>query len=129
MKKFSLLRIVADVIEWLAYLELIGGLLLLIFVYGAKKNVMLVEVAGGAGAFVILWILVTLPTLVTAHLIKLGLAYYETSYTNLEVSRDILHELKSNRSEVETLKDIEFKAWKLKNPDKSINDFFAEKNT
>lgn len=126
MKRFSLLRIVADIIEWLAYIELIGGLLLLIFVFGSNKNIMLVELAGGIGAFVFLWIVLTLPTLVVAYLIKLGLAYYETSYANLEVSRDILSQLKSNTSNNNSLKELEFKTWKLKNPNKSINDFYSE---
>lgn len=127
MKRFSLLRIFVDVVELIAYLELFGGMILIILL-SFKVDINILPVVGGLGTFIVLWIVITIPTLVYTHLIRLALAYYETSYASLEVSRDILRELKSNSSGQNSLKELEFKTWKLNNPDKSLNDYYLEKN-
>lgn len=130
MKRFTLLKTVSDVIEVIAYIELIGGVMLIAYLMSQDAYVTGIGLFGGIGVFILLWITLTLPTLVTAHLIRLGLAYYESLHVNIEISKDILRELRSGggTSKQESMEELEFKMWKVNNPNKAIAEYFIEKN-
>jgi Na+(H+)/acetate symporter ActP len=121
MKKFTLLKLVADITEIIAYVELFGGLVLVVLTMSGKMDAL--PFVTTVGAFLILWITLTLPTLIAAHIIRLGISYYEVQYQNLEIQRDILRELKSKVSEGRSVEGM----LKSENRGKSLNEILGRK--
>lgn len=135
MKKFKALETTALILEVLAYINLITIVVVIIMaILGAAE---VIDYYSGTNTQLLFGtIVVSLYGLVTylipmaiANLLRLQVVKYETMYANLEVSKDILHQLKtSNISAENTAKNLAFNAWKENNPNKGINDFFTETN-
>ncbi|MFP5470973.1 MAG: hypothetical protein ACLGGV_05205 [Bacteroidia bacterium] len=121
MKQFSLLKTVVFVVELIAYLELLGGVLFVIYLSMNDDEIIL---GYSLGVIVLFWIGVSVPTLVVAHLLKLIVALYETTYESLQTLKEINRELKNKPEQ-----SAEILLWKNANPGKSINDFYKERQT
>ena len=100
MKKFNFLKNVANWIETFAYTILVVGLVAILFMaFNYEFRNSLPYAMGGMVAFILVWLAIFVPSLVTAHLIRLAVIYYELSYNHMEISKEILFELKSKASE------------------------------
>ena len=119
MKRFTLLRTIAGILEGYSYLALIGGAaFILIMGFNGEIDFKAVSIL----VWIVYWLLAFLPVLVTAHLIKLGLAYYDNSEKGLDLLREMTFELKSKKSEQSNA----MSNWIKENPGKSLNEFYAE---
>lgn len=128
MKKFTFLKNTADVLEYFLYLILFGGILLIIVALTSYTDIPFVAVFGGIIVFAVCWLLFSVGTLITIHVIRLLIINYQTTYETHQLNREILMLMQTNSNGQESQVSTEYNLWKRDNPTKSINDFFTEKN-
>lgn len=128
MKKFTFLKNTADVLEYFLYLFLFGGIILIIVALTSYTDIPFIAVFGGIIIFVVFWLLFSVGTLITIHVIRLLIVNYQTAYETHQLNKEILTLLETNKNGEESKNSKEYNLWKRDNPTKSINDFFTEKN-
>lgn len=77
----------------------------------------------GLFGYIVLWLMTSFPLLLVAKLIRLAIAHYEKGEERLEVSKEILAEIKRNKKD----SNSDYAVWARNNPGKSLNDFYAER--
>lgn len=128
MKKFTFLKNTADVLEYFLYLFLFGGIILIIVALTSYTDIPFIAVFGSIIIFVVFWLLFSVGTLITIHVIRLLIVNYQTAYETHQLNKEILTLLQTNKNVEESGDSMEYNLWKRDNPTKSINDFFTEKN-
>lgn len=128
MKKFTFLKNTADVLEYFLYLILFGGILLITVALTSYTDIPFVAVFGGIIVFAVCWLLFSVGTLITIHVIRLLIINYQTTYETHQLNREILMLMQTNSNGQESQVSSEYNLWRRANPTKSINDFFTEKN-
>ena len=126
MKRYTLLRITAIVLEVIGYLVLLGGLLLGVMIFAFSYNVLptqfrlLPATFIGLAGFVI-WIFTFGHFLIIAHVIQVCLR----SYDNSEQILDYLKTEKIVPVEYTIKEETPLSKWLKENPDKGVNDYYA----
>jgi hypothetical protein len=126
MKRYTLLRIAAIILEVLGYLILVGGLLLGIMIFAFSYNVLPTQARlfssalFGIAGFTI-WIFTFGHFLIIAHVIQVCLR----SYDNTE---QILDYLKAGAvvNDHAPKGETHLSKWLKANPDKGVNDYYSK---
>lgn len=126
MKRYTLLRVTAIILEVIGYLILVGGLLLAIMIFAFSYNVLpaqfrfLPATLIGFAGFVI-WIFTFGHFLIIAHVIQVCLR----SYDNSEQILDYLKTEKVVTGDYTFKEETPLSKWLKENPDKGVNDYYA----
>jgi len=125
MKRYTLLRITAIILEVIGYVVLAGGLLLGVMIFAFSYNILptqfklLSSSLLGVFGFTI-WIFTFGHFLIIAHIIQVCLH----SYDNSEKIIDLLKtELVVHSSSIK--EETPLSKWLKENPDKGVNDYYA----
>jgi hypothetical protein len=126
MKRYTLLRITAIVLEVIGYLVLFGGLLLGVMIFAFSYNVLptqlrlLPSALLGTVGFVI-WIFTFGHFLVIAHVIQVCLRSHDNTEQILDYLK--IEKVVANSSVIK--EETPLSKWLKENPDKGVNDYYA----
>lgn len=128
MKEFRALRTVAVIFEVLAYINILLGAFTLILLTAVSNDYpMLKHFLASPFIIVVSALFSFVVCMAIANVIRLQIDKYNIAYENMEISKSILDALRSHPTAGGSMQSIDFKTWKVENPNKTINDYYAEK--
>ena len=130
MKRYTILRITATIMEILGYLILLSGLLLAIMIFGFSYSILPQEykffssAIFGIAVFAV-WIFSFGHLLIIAQLIKVSLHAYDNTDIILQRTLTSLPNNSNEQPLIPSSANSELAQWIKNNPGKGLNDYYS----
>lgn len=130
MKKYTLLRISAIILEIVGYIMLAGGVMLglLTFVFSYSilpKELKLFSSSVLSFIVFVIWMFASCFPLILAHSIQVSLHAYDNTNRILQKLETTHHNRKDEQTLIQSPANSEVAQWMKNNPGKGLNDYYS----